>query len=258
MYNSRFMNNAWLLFFPTSLHLDFYRKHSYIKGINMVVVGDSHAQAFLDNSGTYNWKKQDREKKRIIWAPHFSICEGGHLHRGSFLWLHQHMLDIAKRYEDHIQFVFKPHPWLLTKLYEHPEWGQQRSDEYYDAWRNGSNTQIETGAYVDLFCSSDALIHDCGSFTAEYLYTGEPVLFVSKDFAPIYDGLDAFGKQCMDLHYHAKSIDEVYAFIDRIVIQGEDEMKQFRKNFRERILIPKEGSPFGKSVYNEIVNALFS
>ena len=35
--------------------------------------------------------------------------------------------------------------------------------------------------YVELFKSSDALIHDCGSFMAEYLVTNKPVLFLEKN-----------------------------------------------------------------------------
>jgi hypothetical protein len=256
-YNSRFSNNTWKFFVQTSLHRDYARHHSFIKGKNMEVVGDSHGSAFLREPETDPWKKQDKPKKRIIWAPHFSINEGGHLNRASFLWLHELMVELSREYRDDVQFVFKPHPWLLTELYKRPEWGEKKANEYYEFWRTGENTQLETGAFIDLFNTSDAMIHDCGSFTAEYHYTGKPVLFASKDFPAIYQGLDSFGARCMDLHYHAQNADDIRSFIRHTVLEGDDPMKQDRDKFRKQYLLPPEGFSFGNNVYRSLTESLF-
>lgn len=256
-YNSRFINNSWKVFTPTALHLEYARHHSFIKGRNVEVVGDSHAKAFLQKPENDPWKKQDSPKKRIIWAPHFSINAGGHLNRASFLWLHELMVEIAREYQDEAQFVFKPHPWLLSELYKRPEWGVEKSNAYYDFWRNGENTQLETGPFIDLFNTSDAMIHDCGSFTAEYLYTGKPVMFASKDFPAVYQGLDAFGARCMDIHYHAQNEQDIRTFIQDIVLRGDDPKKAERDDFRNRYLIPPEGFSFENNVYRSLTDSLF-
>ena len=256
-YNSRFINNSWKVFTPTDLHLKYARQHSYIKGRNVEVVGDSHAKAFLQKPGSDPWKKQDTPKKRIIWAPHFSINAGGHLNRASFLWLHELMVALAREYREEAQFVFKPHPWLLTELYKRPEWGEEKADKYYAFWRDGENTQVETGAFIDLFNTSDAMIHDCGSFTAEYLYTGKPVLFASKDFPAIYQGLDAFGTRCMDIHYHAQNEDDIRSFIQDVVLGGSDPKCTERDVFRKQYLLPPAGFSFENNVYRSLTDSLF-
>lgn len=257
MYNSRYMNTVWKLYFPTKLHLTHARAHSLNRARNMEIVGDPHAAAFFNGSHRYKWKEQDKEKKRVIWAPHFSIGDGGYLHRASFLWLHDIMWRIAVEYKDRIQFVFKPHPRLLSELYLHPDWGKDRADNYFEKWKNGDNTQLETGEYIDLFCSSDAMIHDCGSFTAEFHYTGKPVAFVSTDFPAIYEGLDEFGKKCLDLHYHVSSEQDIRDFMNQVVLGGVDGMSSDRLAFRNNYLIPPPGKSFPESVYKSLTKCLF-
>lgn len=254
-YNSRYMNVAWRLYYPTKLHYAYSRRHSFNHGHNMVVVGDSHASAFLKEVHLDPWK--DGSRKKVIWAPHFSIRTDGYLHRASFLWLHEAMWEMAQAFKEEIQFVFKPHPRLLSELYRHPDWGKERADAYFDRWKNGENTQLETGTYVDLFCTSDAMIHDCGSFSAEYHYTGKPVLFVSKDFKEIYRGLDDFGTLCLDLHYHAGSLEEVHAFLQDVVLGGQDPRKSEREAFRRDYLIPPEDTSFEQNVYRSLTKDLF-
>lgn len=257
IYNSIYINNSWKVFTPTTIHLDYARNHSFNKGRNVEVVGDSHAKAFLQTPACDPWKKQDAPKKRIIWAPHYSINQGGYLSRASFLWLNKVMVDLVKEYNAEVQFVFKPHPWLLTELYKHPEWGEDKTNKYFDFWRNGENTQLEDGAFIDLFNTSDAMIHDCGSFTAEYHYTGNPVLFASRDFPTIYQGLDAFGVRCMDLHYHAQSTDVIRSFIQNVVLGGLDPQKEDRDVFRKQYLLPTEGFSYENNVYSSLTTSLF-
>lgn len=257
MYNSLYMNTVWKLFFPTEMHLNYAKKHSFNRARNMEIVGDPHAADFACNDHSYEWKEQEREKKKVIWAPHFSIGDSGYLHRASFLWLHGIMWDLTEEYKDRIQFVFKPHPRLLSELYRHPDWGKEKADAYYEKWRTGGNTQLETGNYIDLFCTSDAMIHDCGSFSAEYLYTGRPVLFVSKDFPALYAGLDDFGTRCMDNHYHTGNQEGIHSFIRDVVLEGKDSLEDRRDAFRKAWLIPEKGFSFEQNVYNSLVDSLF-
>lgn len=258
LYNSRFQNNAWKVFTTTALHLEYARQHSFIKGRNVEVVGDSHAKAFLQTPRIDIWKKQDHPKKKIIWAPHYSIQPGGYVNRAGFLWLNGLMMALAQEYKEDAQFVFKPHPWLLSELYKYPEWGEAKANEYYDFWRNNENTQLESGEFINLFNTSDAMIHDCGSFSAEYLYTGKPVIFTSKDFSLVYQTLDTFGTRCLDLHYHAQSESDIQRFIEDVVLGGKDPKKAERDLFRKQYLIPPDEFSFENNVYRSLTESLFN
>ena len=56
----------------------------------------------------------------------------------------------------------------------------RQNNKILSEWESLSNAQLETGKYVDLFMTSDAMIHDCGSFTIEYHYTLKPVMYLVK------------------------------------------------------------------------------
>ncbi len=52
---------------------------------------------------------------------------------------------------------------------------------YYNAWKNLPNaTLYEGGDYLNLFATSDAMITDSDSFMSEYLYSGNPGLYLTN------------------------------------------------------------------------------
>jgi hypothetical protein len=84
------------------------------------------------------------------------------------------------------------------------------------------------------------MIHDCGSFTAEYLYTQKPVLFQIRD-EKVKEEFNTFGQACFAQHYHAYSIEETEAFIRDVVIADNDPKKEDREQFYKDYLYPKDG-----------------
>ena len=207
------------------------------KGRNFIVTGYLGARKLLvhDESDSQAWKMQSTDVKRIIWAPHHSILNKDILNYSNFLDIADDMLSLAHEYNGRVQFAFKPHPGLKPKLYDHPEWGKERTDRYYAEWNNMPNSILAEGSYERLFRSSDAMIHDCSSFTVEYLYTGNPVMYVTKD--DHLDYLNDFGKACFDVHYKGKSISDIRSFIDRVVMDGQDSMKTIRSEFVNKNLM---------------------
>ena len=143
------------------------------------------------------------------------------------------MLKLAEKYKDKVQFAFKPHPVLKVKLIN--IWGKEKTEAYYKKWSELENTQIEEGYYMDLFKTSDALIHDCASFTAEYLYTQKPTLFMVRD-ENVQSHWNPFGKKCFDQHYHAENLEQIEHFIQDVVINGNDPMKSQREQFFKDLL----------------------
>ena len=70
--------------------------------------------------------------------------------------------------------------------------------------------------YLALFKYSDALIHDCGSFTIEYLYMDNPVMFLTLDEHHA-DNLNATAKKAYSLHYKGRSRIDIEEFVVSVI-----------------------------------------
>ena len=254
-YNQGFHNMAWKLFYSTELHRKDAILYSMNKGKNVEIVGYPNADNFL--SGTYRnvWKKQDTPKKRIIWAPHYTIFSGGYLCQSNFLSIAENMIDLAKNYTDKIQFAFKPHPKLYTELCNHKDWGKQKTEAYYQQWKTMENTQLESGEYIDLFMTSDAMIHDSSSFTVEYHYSQKPVMFITNNYNKHLEGKSDFGKLAMEQHYIGKNKEDIIQFIENVVLKGNDPMKAGRENFFKRYLLPPNGKTVAQNTIDVFIKA---
>ena len=165
------------------------------------------------------------------------------------------MQEVAKLYADRIQFVFKPHPRLYTELCEHEEWGEEKTNAYYEAWKTMDNTQLQTGEFVDLFMTSDAMIHDSGSFSVEYHYSGKPVMYVADNIEEQILNKNELGEKAMRLHYIAKTKQDIIDFIENVVLNGEDPMKQEREQFKQDYLLPPNGKTVAQNMADVLIKA---
>ena len=256
VFQNYLCNAAWRVFLQLDEHRDEAAEVLYNSGGNVCVVGDPMADVFAEPAQKDPWKPQRIPKKRVIWAPHFSIVNGGWMCRDSFTWMSSFMSDVAEKFQDQIQFAFKPHPRLKTELEKHPEWGPVRARDYYIRWAEGSNTQLETGPYTDLFKTSDAMIHDCGSFSVEYHFTGKPVMFVSRDINAALSGQNEMGKEGIRAHYPGFGEKEILSFMEETVLVGKDPMKPLRVAFHEKYLRPPGGRSVADNIYREILAGL--
>lgn len=196
--------------------------------------------------------KETNNKKRIIYAPHHSFkgANGNFIEYATFLEFGDFMLEMAKKYKDKVHWVFKPHPALKDKLIK--LWGTERTESYFKQWENMSNSQIELGAYYDIFAHSDAMIHDCSSFLIEYLYADKPVLFLeSESHTAEQMHVGQFGYDAYKAHSHASEKKQIEDFICQ-VISGDDKMKDARKNYIDRYL----AIPNGKSASENIIDVI--
>jgi CDP-glycerol glycerophosphotransferase (TagB/SpsB family) len=131
-----------------------------------------------------------------------------------------------------VNFVFRPHPLLLTTLCENEFWGKQKTNDYLLKLKSFSNVAYsDSGSYFDLFANSDAIIHDCGSFLAEYLLTEHPACYMLRNVEQIEEMLGDTGKKCLKNCYQAFAENDILNFIDNVVINGNDTMKNERIRF---------------------------
>lgn len=259
-YNLHFHNQAWRLYYSTQLHLQEAQRVADNHGRNVRVTGYANADEFLSGHHRSPWQEiaDGHRRKRIIWAPHFSItAKSSYLPaRACFLWMAELMLELAQAYKDRIQIAFKPHPSLITQLYQHPDWGKERADDYYARWQQMENTQLETGGYVDLFMTSDAMIHDSGSFVVEYLYANRPVMFVSNNLQSILATQSEFGLQAYKQAYIGSEAGDIRRFIDEVVLRGNDPMRPQREQFFSDYLLPPGGKTVAQNIVDDITKSL--
>ncbi len=229
-YNQKFHNSIWKIFLQHETGIALSKQYAISKGANTYLVGDTTIEAIISSSKKNKaWKEQGREKIKIIWAPHHTITEEDikMLPYATFLKYSEAMVSIAKNFETTIQFAFKPHPILKLKLYQHSQWGKQKTDAYYDFWRNGNNTQLDEGEYIELFKQSDAMMHDSGAFTAEYLFLNKPVLHLGKEGVERF--FNDFAIEAYNCHYKTKSSTDILKFIKFDIYN--DPMANIRKEF---------------------------
>jgi hypothetical protein len=111
-------------------------------------------------------------------------------------------------------------------------WGKEKTDEYFLKLESFKNAKYDTsGDYFDLFINSDGMIHDCGSFLAEYFYTDNPQCYLLKNDDVINKEFTDFEKAMLNNTYKAFSRQEIVNFIDNIIIKGKDEMREQRDRF---------------------------
>lgn len=232
-----FFNFCWQLYFENELTKESCSAIMYNKGSNAVVTGMPYIDDYYAGNLNDPWKSEPGTRKRIIWAPHHSIPGTGYLAYSTFLDYYDFMLEIAEKYKDEIQIAFKPHPSLYNKLLR--IWGEEKTKEYYQAWSHHENTQLEKGKYAALFQFSDAMIHDCVSFSVEYHYSHNPVMMLEND-TPREENTNKFAKMALDMHYIGRSKDDIEQFVNN-VINGVDEMKDSRDKFYQEQLLPPCG-----------------
>lgn len=248
-YETPYQNHCWLWFVENETVKQIASSLMRNKGKNVVVTGFSQADDFLNNNiiDLCPWKSQEIKKKRIIWAPHHTIgVSYDALHYGNFLEIADFMVELAEKTKNDVQWAFKPHPVLKQKLQF--VWGKEKTHSYYQKWANMENTQLELGPYVRLFKCSDAIIHDSGSFTVEYLYTHKPCMYIvnGQDHS-----LNSFGQKAYDMYYKGHNREDIEQFVQN-VIDDIDPRKEEREQFFKDYLLP----PNGRTACENIIAAI--
>ena len=249
LYNSPYHNICWKWFVESPLIIDYAKNVMSNQAKNLCYTGTPIVDELLADRNTFTdpWKSQKQRKKRIIWAPHHTIGIGKEeISYGCFLEIAEEMKILAEKYRDDVQWAFKPHPSLKQKLYYF--WGEERTNAYWAFWSDSDNSQLEEGKYISLFMYSDAMIHDCSSFTAEYLFMQKPCMYLVNGKK---HSLNSFGKACYDQYYLGKSILDVEQFVANVV-NGIDLKREERQRFFHNNLLP----PNEKSACDNIIEAI--
>jgi len=254
-YHPISVNQYGMNFAETPFHLGFAQKYAASKGKNFVVTGYPGTEVYLDKDYVSPdvWKTKNAQMKRVIWAPHHTIDGSDNFQVSTFLDYYEKMLDIAEHYKDKIHFAFKPHQLLKFKLIQ--LWGEERTNAYYQRWETMENGQLEEADYRDLFIHSDAIMHDSGGFTTEYLFTKKPAMYFTRH-ENYEDMFNDFGKLSFQQYYKAGNADDIIRFLEEVVLKGNDPMKESREKFFEEYLAPYNGKMPSENIIEAIENKI--
>ena len=237
LYSSDFLISQWKIFWPHKVSYDESLKNSVVGGDNGYVIGYPGVEKVIQDMkicpvdlSRHAWKR--KSGKKIIYAPHHSISDKKEQSISTFLEFGEKIKDLACYFKDTISWSFKPHPILRSKLYQHPDWGREKTDKYYEFWIESEFSQYDDGEYDDLFVQSDAIIHDSSSFLVEYAFTGKPRLFLAIGNS---SGLvNEFGKEFLEEYEKASDIESIKSFIERV--SKEDISCSARNNYVKEYL----------------------
>ncbi len=208
----------WKVFLDTKYTLDSCKKHSIYHGKNAVAFG----YAKMDSLS--NYEEEKKTKKRIILSPHHTVNVTA-LPLSNFLSYYDLILELPDLFPE-VDFVFRPHPLLFTNLINYKYWSEQQVADYIDTLQKKGIAYSHGGDYFDLFANSDAIVHDCGSYITEWLFTGKPCCFVAKDNS-IFKFFTALGNECIKHYTVAYSRQQIIDFIKNIVEE------KFQTNYKD-------------------------
>ena len=224
---------SWKVFSESNVIIKEFEKEMINKGSNLVLSG------YMKMDGLASFTKKPKERKIIIIAPHHTIEQKFEETIGlsNFLKYSDFFLELPKLYPQ-IDFVFRPHPLLRCTLEKKDIWGKNKTDRYFgDITKNINVVYQNGGDYFETFINSDGIIHDCSSFLAEYMFTGNPACYMLRDSKSKDRYFMDNGKQILDKCYEAYSKEDILSYIDNIIIKGQDFKKEDRLAFVQNDLM---------------------
>ena len=259
-YNDIMFNTAWKLFFSSLPGLEVYRKNSRTGLPRGLFSGYPRTDIFFDKSANFhfNWKMTRPDAKKIIWAPHHSI-EGAdkNVVWATFQWNYEFMYEFAKAHSE-FSWVVKPHPILVYQAIKYKVFPSTEAFKaYLQKWDDLPNAQVYTGAYYqDIFATSDGMIHDSGSFIAEYQFIDKPMIYLTRE-GTIYNDL---ANAILDVSYlvDGRDFDAIAALMQRVFIEGDDYRAAERKAVFDKYLnYPKyNGMLASEFIYKSVADEL--
>ncbi len=226
-YDLKFLKNKtlgkiWKIYIENKNSQDLFIKHLKMSKKNVIISGYPKMDEYKDCD-------EEPQEKTIIISPHHTVrWVPGHLNISNFIRLSDFYLRLPSLYPN-IKFIFRPHPLMFVVLAREDVWGEERVKTYIEKLKAIPNLEYqEGGEYLETFSKSSALIHDCGSFMAEYLYTKNPQCFILESKKVINREFLPFGKKILKNIYTAYSEQNIIDFIDNVVIKKNDYMKNSR------------------------------
>ena len=247
----------WKTFFQTTVSLKMHDENCRVGMPRGIYSGHPKMDIFFDKDARFHfdWKMTRPDAKKIIYAPHWSI--NGGVNYATFHWNYQFMYEFAKAHPE-ISWVVKPHPNLFFKVIQEKIFPSAEAfKEYLQKWDDLPNAQVYTGAYYQaIFATSDGMIHDSGSFIAEYQFVNKPMIYLTRDTQKFNE----LGEEILKVSYlvDGRDLDGIAALMQKVFIEGNDDKADARKEVFDKYLnYPKlNGMLASEFIYKSIANEL--
>jgi len=190
---------------------------------NVIATGHPKMDVYLEPVKTNPWK--DKEKYKIIYAPHHSFGEARGLW-ATFDWNGRELLEWAKAHSNTTEWIFKPHPDFRYAVLNTGRMTIPEIDEYYNEW-NHVGSVYTLGNYFDIFRTADLLITDCGSFVTEWLPTEKPCIHLLSD-KEVPNTRSIVHENSSRHYYKVKNLEDLLAAMEMLVVRREDPLAEAR------------------------------
>jgi hypothetical protein len=227
-----FHSYLWRYLAPTEGHRDLHLQHDPSAHSRSIVSGYPKLDVYVEEGSKIGskpaaaeWSLQDSKTKRIIFAPHHALAPSS-LRMSTFRWTHLPLLELARNEPD-VQWVYKPHPGLKRKVVKSGVMTLEEYQNYEQSWANLPNAIVyDSGEYFDLFKASDILITDSGSFLAEYLPTGNPIVWLMQADAVKFNSV---GQTLSRSFYQVRNLEQLDQVFSDVVRSGRDPLREVRR-----------------------------
>lgn len=243
-----FFNACWRVFTDSEENYQDLVQHQKRRGAN------AHVTGYFKMDQLAEIETEASERPRILLCPHHTI-DFKQLQLSNFLRFADFFLELPAKYPE-VDFIFRPHQLLHYNLTQY--WSQEKADEYYEKMMAHPNVRHDTGQdYMKTFVNSDAIIHDCGSFTAEYLFVNKPSCYMLKDEEEVRKTFLPIGQMCLEQYYLAYDEQDICRFIEDVVLKGNDPLKEQRTAFSEKLKYnyPHAGEKVVEYIRKQIMNS---
>lgn len=268
VYNNNFINMMWRVYTDSKKNLEGYCIHELLHGKNILYSGYAKMDYFFQTKEYHEmeilkiWKIPQnadiRKIKKVIIAPHHSFINGGLIvlstfARNMYFWLY-----LAQKYADKVSFILKPHPSWGTSAVRHGIFEDIDAYEaYLNTWNSFPNAKVvQEEDYHDIFATSDGMIMDSGSFLAEYMYVGKPLLFLTRK----EQAFSTLGQEVLKGYYTepGENYIGIENFLKEVILDGKDTLAEMRKEiFDKELNYYKENHRFAsENIYTDISELL--
>lgn len=232
VYDKEFVNMMWKVYADSEKNLRGYQSYEMLHGKNVIYSGYAKMDFFYkervwkEEEVRELWKipegKAAADMKKIIIAPHHAILGYAGIKFSTFPKNAHFLLYLAKKYQDTITFVYKPHPNLKLRAVEAGVFESHEAyEEYLEEWNRLPNAKVVQEAdYLTLFDTSDGMIMDSASFLGEYMYVNKPLLFLTRKG----QAFNELGRSLLDGYYleRGENYYEIEQFIQKVILEGQD------------------------------------
>lgn len=216
-------NNFWKVFLDSQISYDEYKQYGQCKAVNAEVTG-LNSEFF-----GHEIKGHANKKKKMVIAPYFSIHNSRKmLNTYALENFRKELFELPEQYTD-VEFVYLFSDAFNNILLNTNDTNIQEILDYIDKIKDYENVIIhDEKDYRKVLSSSDAVILDSGTLFIDTVLLNIPCVYIVKNKELEKKKFNEIGYYMFDVLYKAENTEEIYSFINEVIISNQDKLKDKR------------------------------